>query len=111
MRRRPGPSAMAFVTLGLVAVCPARGASPATAGEIEPLALLPTLDPASSTGLFSERTLKVAIEVDRDAARLIAYAVEKRPYVRPIVTAGRSSVVCSPWSRSTRRGSTRPGGR
>lgn len=39
--------------------------------------------PAGALGIDSARTLSVAIEVDRDHSRLLAYTVKPRPYVAP----------------------------
>ena len=77
-----------WVAALMLAAAGAVAAPCASASEIVPLALEPAPDPGSpAAGRFSGRTLKVAVEVDRDGGRVAAFSLEDRPYVRPLTTA------------------------
>src|SRR5262245_21094297 len=67
------------VTMGIVT------GGPTHAGELAPQRLESSA--ASGTaprGWYSQRSLSLAIELDRDGARVIAYTLKPRPYIRPI---------------------------
>ena len=70
-----------FLSLALIAVCPAPGVGAAP----QPL---PPPSPAGAFGepvvRLSDRTLVLAIEVQRDGARLLSYTLKERPFVRPL---------------------------
>jgi len=67
---------------------PAMASSRTPAEELQPLRLEGPADSAASvSGRFSERTLSLALEIDRDSARLIAFTLKDRPFVRPLTQA------------------------
>lgn len=55
----------------------------ATGGEIAPVELQVTAS-GPGHGVYSERTLRVGIEVDRHQARVLSYTIKDRPYLRLI---------------------------
>jgi hypothetical protein len=58
---------------------------PICAEELAPLRLETGAGTVSAPlGRYSERSLSLAIEVDRDRARVIAYTLKARPYIRPL---------------------------
>ena len=52
-------------------------------GEIDP-AQMHEIARGERAGTFSARTIVAAVEIDRDAMRLVAYTVKDRPFVRPL---------------------------
>lgn len=70
--------------LGLaLAIAFAVSAAAARAGEIAPRQVLAPSGPAGERiGVWSDRTLAVAIEVDAGGARVVAYTEKDRPYTR-----------------------------
>jgi hypothetical protein len=57
----------------------------AFAAELAPRQVRPALDAEESpVGVFSDRTLVLGIEIERDLATLLAYTVKPRPYVRSL---------------------------
>jgi hypothetical protein len=55
------------------------------AGELAPVRLVDSASiVAAPRGWYSQRSLSLAIEVDRDGARVIAYTLKSYPFIRPI---------------------------
>ena len=55
------------------------------AEELAPLRLQTDAGNVSAAlGRYSQRSLSLAIQVDRDGARVLAYTLQARPYIRPI---------------------------
>ncbi len=74
---------------GLLAAVAVLMAPPARAEEIPPLQTMGPGGPAApSAGRYSDRTLILALEVDREQARLVSFTTKDRPYVRPPAPAG-----------------------
>ena len=66
--------------------------------EIRPLKVLePQGISRPPSGLFSQRTLRVAIEVDRDSARLVLYTLKDTPFIRPLETPEPDPGGVRPW--------------
>lgn len=80
-----GPRTCRRIGAALVGLLLASGS--AVAGELAPDAVTPA-GPAEIVpqGRFSARTLSLAIEIDRDAAHIVAYTLKARPFVRPLAT-------------------------
>ena len=55
----------------------------AAGGEIAPVEMQVTVS-GPGQGVYSERTLRVGIEVDRHQARVVSYTIKNRPYLRLI---------------------------
>ena len=88
MRESPftSPLCASLVLLSAALTClsaePARAAS--SSSEIAPLEVQqPEGVSRAPSGMFSPRTIRVAIEADRDGARLIAYTIKEFPFIRP----------------------------
>lgn len=77
----------AVLAAGLLAALLA-AAPAAPAAEMAPLGTggLPPVH-GQEAARYSDRTLTLAIEIDRDAARLLAFTVKDRPFVRPLALA------------------------
>jgi hypothetical protein len=72
--------------------------TPSNSHEIRPLTVQePEGITREPSGLFSQRTLRVAIEVDRDQARLIRYTLKDTPFIRPLNASGSAREEANPW--------------
>ena len=75
--RRQLPTAILTVLLAATAL---------VAGEIEPLQLREVAN-GERVGIYSARTVVAAVEIDRDAMRLLSYTIKDRPFARLVATA------------------------
>src|SRR4030095_6400218 len=65
------------------------GGSVATAKELVPLRVeVRPGQPEVRQSRYSDRTVTVAVNVDRDAVSLIGYTVKDRPFIRPVPQTG-----------------------
>jgi len=82
LRNRPYPAVMALVCAlaGLLA-----GGAALEAAEVTPQRLEETPGVSGELrGEYSNRTLNVVVEIDRDGARVLSFTVKERPFVRPV---------------------------
>ena len=83
LRNRLNRPALVAVAVGGALAALLIGGAATEAAELEPLRIKKTPG-GDLRGRYSNRTLTVAVQVDRDGARVVAYTVKERPFLHPL---------------------------